>query len=140
MGSGLTAALLYYAAQDVEGIVVAVEAPAEVTVGDTLELRVTVTNTRDGRSLQLSDIDISEMYLEGFSVLSILPEAKSSQHVPIDNSQSYKFNMTIAPLETRDFLFQLRAEHPGDYWGDIDVCEGLRFITAEVETSVLPPE
>jgi len=136
--AGIAAILLFlaYASQDVEGVGVSVNGPTDVLVGQTFELNVTVTNERPRRVLALSDIDIAEDYLTGFTISTIEPRAKSSTHVSFDNSRSFTFEAKIPPGTSKSFLFTLRAEKPGLYRGDVDVCEGARFITGMAQTSV----
>ncbi len=128
--------LFAYLVQDVSGVAVKLDSPTEVVVGETFDLRVIVRNERTGENLELADIDIADEYLAGFTITSVSPEAKSSTHVPFDNSQSYTFDASIPPGESRDFVFTLRAESPGIYRGDVDVCEGALFISQIAETVV----
>jgi hypothetical protein len=57
-------------------------------------------------------------------------------HVPFDNRRSFTFDVSLPPGESRTFTFRLRAEKPVLNRGDVDVCEGLRFITGMAQTSV----
>jgi hypothetical protein len=120
----------------VKGAGVSIDGSTDVSVGETFELSVTVTNERPRKVLALSDIDIAEDYLAGFTVSTIEPSPRSSMHVPIDNSRSFKFDVRIPAGESRTFTFKLRAEKPGLYRGDVDVCEGARFTTVMAQTSV----
>ncbi len=129
-----------YLAQDVKGVAVSVDSPTDVVVGQTFELSVTVTNERPRKALALSDVDIAESYLAGFTVSTIAPRPKSNRHVPIDNSRSFTFGTQIPPRASRTFSFRLRAEKPGLYRGDVDVCEGARYITGMAQTSVKEKE
>jgi hypothetical protein len=122
--------------EDVQGVSVSIDGPTDVVVGQTFDLSVTVTNERPQKVLALSDIDLAEDYLQGFTVSSINPRPKSNQHVPIDNSRSFTFGVRIPPRETRTFTFTLRAEKAGLFRGDVDICEGTRFITGMAQTSV----
>lgn len=136
---GFVAALVLvfvYAAQGVQGVDVAVDAPLEVVVGETFQLQVTVTNKRPRKALALSDIDIADEYLAGFIVLNMEPKAQSTMHVPIDNSQSFTFGVEIPPGESKTFTFTLRAEKLGIYRGDVDVCEGFHSKTGMAQTLV----
>lgn len=129
-----------YLARDVEGVAVTVNGPTDVVVGQTFDLKVTVTNERPQEVLALSDIDIAEEYLAGFTVSTIEPRPTSNEHVPIDNSRSFTFGVQIPPGAARSFTFTLRAEKPGLYRGDVDVCEGVRFISEMAQTSVKEKE
>jgi hypothetical protein len=129
-----------YVAQDVKGAGVSVDGSTEVMVGQIFELSVTVTNERAAKVLALSDIDIAEDYLAGFTISSIEPRPKSSMHVAIDNSRSFTFDAPIPARQSKTFIFKLRAEKPGLYRGDVDVCEGTRCITGMAQTSVRDKE
>jgi len=87
----------------------------------------------------LSDVDIAEDYLAGFTVSSVSPTPKSNKHVPIDNSRSFTFGVQIPPRTAKSFKFKLRAEKPGIFRGDLDICEGARFTTEMAQTVVKEP-
>ena len=127
---------LSHVAKDVEGVVVTVNGPTDVVVGQTFDLEIIVKNERSGKVLLLSDVDIAEEYLAGFTVSSVKPTPKSNTHVPIDNSRSYTFSVSISPGTSQSFIYTLRAEKAGIYRGDVDVCEGMQFITGMAQTVV----
>jgi hypothetical protein len=133
-------AFIVHASKDVEGVAVSAESTADVVVGQTFELAVTVTNERPRKPMMLSDVDVAEDYLAGFTVVAMDPKPKSSQHVPIDNSRSFHFGLQIPPHTARNFKFKLRAEKAGTFRGDVDACEGTRFITCLAETVVKEKE
>ena len=133
---GVFVLFFHHVSKDLEGVDVDVSGPMEVVVGDTFDLKVSVANTRAKKTLSLSDIDIANEYLAGFLVVAVEPKQKSSRHVPIDNSQSYTFDVKIPAGETKVFIFTLRAVKEGVYRGDIDVCEGLQFVTKQAQTVV----
>ena len=127
--------------QDPEGLRVFVDSPTDVSVGQTFDLAVEVTNERPTKMLEVSDIDLSYDYLNGFVVVRAEPSPRSREdNVPFDNSRTFTFDQSIPPGETRSFVFTLRAETPGIYRGDVDVCEGLGFTTAMAQTVVKKPE
>lgn len=136
--AGVTAVvlLLAHVVQDPRGVEVSVTGPLDVAVGQTFDLTVTVTNRRPGKAVSLSDIDVAEEYLAGFTIAGVTPKPKSNTHVPFDNSRSFSFDVRIPPSQARRFTFTLRAEKQGVYRGDVDVCEGARFITEMAQTSV----
>jgi hypothetical protein len=136
--AGIAAVVLFfvYASQDPADVHVSVNGPTDVEVGQTFELTVVVTNDRPAEVLSLSDIDIAEDYLAGFTVSAIEPRPKSNMHVPLADNRSFTFGVEIAPGASRTFKFKLRAEKPGLYRGDVDVCEGVRFITDMAQTFV----
>jgi len=129
---------MFHISKDPEGILVEIHSPVEVVVGEQLTVDVSVTNQRSGKSVRLTDLDIAEEYLEAFSVLSTTPSHRSSEHIPIDNTRSFTFDRSIGPGETVVFSFELRAEREGIHRGDVDVCEGQRFLSKMVRTVVKP--
>jgi hypothetical protein len=127
---------IVHVSKNVEGVAVTVNNPTDVVVGQTFDLEVLVKNERAGKVLQLSDVDLDEVYLAGFTVSSVKPTPKSNMHVPIDNSRSYTFDVQVPAGATQSFTFTLRAEKAGIFRGDVDVCEGSQFITAMAQTVV----
>ena len=125
-----------HVAKDVEGVGVTISSPTDVSVGDTFKLEVTVKNERQGKVLELSDIDIADEYFNAFTVVSVTPTPKSDMHVPIDNSRSYTFDRKIQPGKTQVFTWELRAEKEGIFRGDVDICEGMQFVTKMAQTVV----
>src|SRR5262249_44792468 len=117
-------AFLVNASKDVEGGAVSADNVSDVVGGQTFDLQITVTNERPKKVMSLSDVDVAEDYLSGFTVVSIDPKPKSSQHVPIDNSRSFHFGINIPPHSAQTFKFTLRAEKAGNFSGDVDACEG----------------
>ena len=125
-----------HVSKNVEGVAVSVNTPSDVTVGQTFQLEVVIKNVRPRKALKLSDVDISDKYLSGFSVVSAVPPHKSSMHVPMDNSQSFTFDISLPAGASTNIVFNLRAEKAGLFRGDVDVCEGTRFITDMAQTVV----
>jgi hypothetical protein len=125
-----------HVSKDVEGVAVTINGTTDVTVGQTFDLEVVVKNERSGKALALSDVDLSDEYLAGFTVAKVTPAAKSSTHVPIARSQSFTFDMKIPAGASQTFVFTLRAEKAGIYRGDLDVWEGSQSITSMAQTVV----
>jgi len=136
LGGLLLVGLVLHVARDPAGLRAYVESPDEVKVGELFELRVVVANDRQGRGLKVSSIDLGESYLAGFVVRATEPSPKSSQRVSFDNSQSFRFDVPVPAGGTNVFTFRLRAARPGLYRGDVDICEGMRFLTVMAQTAV----
>ncbi len=127
---------LSYLGKDPEGVEVVVPGPIEVEVGETFQLEVQVTNRRSSGSLTVTSLDLDEGYLAGFAVLSTTPGHSASTHIPLDDTRSFTFDRAVAAGETATFTFELRAVQAGNYRGDVDVCEGPRFLSKMLQTSV----
>jgi hypothetical protein len=123
--------------QDPEGVAISVEGPLTVTLGEEFTLTVVVRNLREEEPFHLSEIDIAESYLDHFLILGTKPRAKSEMHVPLDNTRSFSYEVPVAPLQEKRFAFQFRSTAPGLFRGDVDVCEGTRFLTTSLQTEVL---
>jgi hypothetical protein len=136
LGAGAVGFFFYHVSQDVEGLSVSVNGPEEVSQGQAFDLVVVVKNERPKKALRLSDIDLAEEYLSGFTVSSVEPAYKASAHVPLDNKQSFTFDVSIPPGASRSFTFKLKARKAGLFRGDVDVCEGLQFKTEMLQTHV----
>src|SRR4029077_19497960 len=134
--AGATAIVLFvmHIAKDVEGLQINVKGPEEVVVGQTFDLEIVVRNERPKKAIQLSDIDLADEYLAGFTVSSVVPTYKSSTHVPIDDKRSFTFDLAVPPGQSRSFVFKMRAQKAGIFRGDVDVCEGTQFKTEMLQT------
>ncbi len=137
--TAIVAIILFIAhvSEDVKGVAINIKSPTEVVVGEEFDLEISVKNERKGEAFELSDIDIAEVYLDGFIVGFIKPTPKSNMHVPIDKSRSFSFDHDIPADSSQTFVFKLRAEKEGIFRGDVDVCEGTRFITNMAQTAVI---
>jgi hypothetical protein len=132
----LISLLVAHVAQDPKGMRIAIDAPATVARGQEFQLVVQVINERSKETLAVESIDIAEEYLKGFTVVSCEPAFTASTKIPIDESRSYEFKAHVPPGGTNQFSFKLQARKTGRYTGEIDVCEGMRFLTMVVETQV----
>ena len=92
-----TVLFFVYASKDPPSLRVQLRAPMEVKQGDTFDLAVEVVNERKNKPLKVSSIDIDEDYLKGFLVVSTEPAARGSQHVPVDDSRSFEFDVSVPP-------------------------------------------
>jgi len=140
--AGATGIVLFlvHVSKDVEGLQISVKGPEEVVVGQTFDLEIVVRNERPRKAIQLSDIDLADEYLAGFTVSSVVPTYKSSSHVPIDDKRSFTFDLAIPPSQSRSFIFKMRAQKAGVFRGDVDICEGTQFKTGMLQTAVKEKE
>lgn len=122
--------------QEISGVSIAVKSLSDVSVGQTFTLAVTVTNQRSRSVMSLTDIDLADDYLKGFTVLTTQPAPKSSESQSLLGSRSFTFDVEVPPGQSRNFVFSLRAEKPGLFRGDVDVWEGHRFVTNMAQTMV----
>lgn len=128
--------LLWYAAEDVQGVAVSIEQPESVKTGETFELAVKVANNRAKGLLKLSDIDIGKDYLSGFVVVSTEPAFKTSTDVPIIEMRSFTFDITIPAQQSKVVKFKLKATREGLFSADLDINEGARSLSTLLQTLV----
>jgi hypothetical protein len=151
IGCGVTAAVLlalaaaviaffWHVAQDPKDVTISIESPDTVALKEEFTVTVVVHNERTKRDFGLTDVDVAEDYLQGFLILGTDPKPKTSVHVPIDNKRSYSFNQPVKPGGTARFAFRLRPLKAGLHRGDVDVCEGMRFLTTQLQTLVEEPK
>lgn len=122
--------------KDLDGARIEIKSPLDVNVQQTFNLEITVHNQRPSKALQLTDLDLSEDYLNGFTVLEVTPSPKSNIRIPLENTRSYTFDIPISPGKSQSFVYTLRAEKEGIFRGDVDACEDLQFITEQAQTVV----
>jgi hypothetical protein len=129
-------ACVAYVAQDPQGMALSVECPVSVTAAEEFTLTVVVRNERGTERVVLGDVDITGDYLDNFLVLGTTPEPRSSSTVPVWGERSFTMNRDIPPGEELRVEFRLRARGPGVHRGEVTAWEGLRFLTAVLETEV----
>lgn len=119
-GAALALAGLLACAPPTE-IDVQVDAPREVPEGTRFEISARVRNLAAEPQV-LRDIDVADSYLEGIAIESTVPRFYELMHVPIDNSMSYTFDLSLEPGEEVSVTFHAIAKRPGLHHGTIDVC------------------
>jgi len=125
-----------HVAKDPEGMKISVNAPATVARGKEFELVINVVNERKDKPLKVSDVDIGEEYLKGFSVVSAEPQYVSSTKNGILDNRTFTFNHSVPPSSTNSIVFKLLGRKTGKYSSEIQVSEGMRMLTMIVETQV----
>lgn len=138
--AGVLGYLLANLVEDPKGLKVTLDSPDFVSVGKAFDLNIKVENTRDQRALQVTSIDIADDFLGAFLVVSATPQILSSEDVFLDNSRSFTFEIDIPPGESRTFTFNLRPLEAGLHRGDVDVCEGMKFLTVMAQVYVNPED
>ena len=132
------AGVLALAALDssVEGIEVALSAPAKVRRGDAFQISARVRNTASNTQ-RLVDLDIERSYLRGIAIRSAEPPWKESTDLLVLGT-SYTFDLPIEPGQELVLVLQATALHSGDFSGDFDFCinSEVRFLTQQARTVV----
>ena len=101
-----------------EGVTVGIAQPAEIRVGDTFDVVVTVGDSL-GRRRTIRDIDFYDPLLDGVSVVKVDPP-----YAAYDGSAGIATFTMEAPIEPNAFAtvtFTFKAEQAGFYAGDLDV-------------------
>lgn len=137
LASVIAAYFVYNWMKDPEDVTVTISAPEEVLLKEPMDLIVQIENTRSHKTFKLTDIDVAEDFLEAFLVVSTTQEARSNTNVPFENTRSFHFNEDIPAGESREYTFTLRPLKSGIHRGDIDICEGMNFLTEMAQVYVL---
>lgn len=123
--------------KDPEGVAISIEGPRTVSLGEEFTIAVVVRNLREKDTFKVSSIDLGESYLDNFLILGSEPASKSDEHIPVDNTRSFTFDESIPALQQQRFEFRFRPTATGLFRGDVDVCEGARFLTTNLQTEVV---
>lgn len=104
-----------------ENIEVAVDSPTSIKQGERFAISVSVRNT--GRSEQtLVDLDIADEFLKGVVIEGSDPPFSESEHIPLDNTISYSYDLAIPPGREISITLSAYAAYQGDYSGEFDFC------------------
>lgn len=127
---------IYFAAEEPD-VAVTTSVPAQCKVGDTITLRVEVTNTGSS-SQELIDLTLGHGYIDGFIVVSTTPPYTSSEDV--FGMRTLNYNIDIPAGATEVIEIELQAAQAGNWVGDLDVTVDslLSFKTQVVQTNVTP--
>lgn len=139
LGIGGCFVFVLYVSNLPEAVEVTVDAPGRVEEGEAFEIVARVRNTGQ-KPRTLVDLDLADEYLEGIAITDTEPDHTDSMHVPIDNTVSYSFGMTVEPGDEAVVTFQAHAAHAGDWSGDFDFCidSVVRCLPRHVRTVVTP--
>lgn len=100
--------------------------PSEATLGETLTMLVTTTNPHD-QAVTLDSIDIDDTFLDGFQVVTVVPEPTGTMHV--FGQRSWSFGTSVPPGQALEVRFTLKAVQGGHFSGDVDVCNPAQDFT-----------
>lgn len=136
---GIGACFVWVASQgaEPEDVEISVKGPASVATGESFTLQATVRNTA-AKEQTLVSLDIADAYLDGIVIRGSEPPFKDAQHIPIDNTTSYSFDLPIPAGGEVTVVFEAHAAHPGDHRGDVDFCinSEISFLSYPVRTLV----
>ena len=130
---------LAYVSNQPDAVEVSVDAPGQVTAGESFRIVARVRNTGRGER-ELVDLDVADEYLEGIVITGTEPDHTDSMHVPIDNTVSYSFGLPIPPDGEAVVVFEAHAAYAGDWAGDFDFCidSEVRCVSQHLRTLVTP--
>lgn len=104
-----------------KNIEVAIDSPTTIKQGERFDIRVRIRNT--GASVQtLVDLDIADEFLKGVVIEDSDPPFSQSEHIPVDNTISYSYDLAVPPGNEISITLSAYAAYQGDYSGDFDFC------------------
>lgn len=116
---GMIALFYFVFVRELPTLEASITSPASVTVDSTFDAVITAENPHSD-SIVLDSIDVEDVFLEGFQVVSVTP--KPSDTYSIFGYRTWEFNQAVQPGEMVEVTFTFRAVQPGHYTGDVDVC------------------
>jgi len=121
--------------EDSAGIMTWVDVPRTASIGDEINLRVSVKNTRESRVFEIDTLDIGRSFLDAFEIVSIEPKPKD---IDTDSDLSaLEYALTIKAGEELDFVLKIKATTAGNFIGDIDVWgTDSSFLTRYVQSQI----
>lgn len=122
---------------DPSNIVIRIEAPLRVSVGEQFEVRALIAN-ESRKDQKLVDVDISSSWLDGLVVMYTDPPFTSASYLKIGDEWSYSFKEAIPAGETLVVTLYCEALYPGDWAGDADFCinTSFNFLTQPLRTII----
>ena len=134
VGLSVVAAILFFLFAEFPMLESSVSMPAETSLGEVVTMVVATTNTHT-KSIALDSIDVGDSFLDGFQVVSINPEATDTLHV--FGMRTWFFSERVAPGDSLDVRFELKAVMEGHFSGDVDVCNRAQDFTTHIADIVV---
>lgn len=104
-----------------QGVRVAIDAPLRARVGEDFTVTVTVENTA-AEAQTLTSLDVADAWLAGVAIIGSEPAFSSSMHVPVDETVSYQYDLSIPPGQSVEIRLRASALKSGDFSDDVDAC------------------
>jgi len=120
-----------------QNVEIGITAPIQAKKGEEFVIVTTVKNTASEPQTLVS-LDIGDAYLNGIAILRTEPDFREASHIPIDNTMSYVFKLTIDEGNDVEVLLYAKAIKSGDHRSEIDFCinSEFSFITKPIRTIV----
>ncbi len=125
------------ATREPEQVALEVQAPTHGQVGEDIVVNIVIHNQAN-RSRVLDSIDLDDSLLNGLKVMETRP--RTTDIVPGAGFTSYYFEAPIPPAGSLPVRLVLRAQQPGLYQGDVDVCidSAVRCTTYTLNIQIAP--
>jgi len=119
---------------DPAGIMVWVDMPATVKVGEKLAINLLVKNTRKNKDFKIDTLDLAKKFTNGFEFISVEPKPRD-----IDKSMDtieLQYPLIVKAGEELKVKILLRAKFKGAFIGDIDFWEGDQVLIRHAQSVV----
>lgn len=122
---------------DPENVLVSIDSPPSVQLGDEFIIRFIVQNTAN-REQSIVSLDVDNSYFEGIYINEIVPESSEVYELGLVDMLCHSFDIAVPPGESREVLFYATALQAGDFQGDVDFCinRDSSFLTKSIRTVV----
>ena len=100
-----------------------------VQLDEEFTLTVNAANAEEA-PIVLDSIDIDDTFLDGFQVVDVQPAPSDTSHFM--GMRSWYFERSVAPGDTLQVQFTLRAVQEGHFSGDVGVCNPNQDVSTVV--------
>lgn len=115
----------------ISGLMISVQSPTEVRVGDKFDAIVSVSSTETGR--KIDHLSFDNVYLSGFSIVAAEPLAAPMKGTPIT---LFPYDLAFNAGDKKTIKVTFKAERSGIYSGDVKVWYGFNNCTTRIQTLV----
>ncbi len=116
-------------------LIVNVSAPASATLEGPVLITIEATNPHDDAVI-LDNVDVPDRFFQNLDIVAVRPSPSPESPVRGLFSQTWYFEISVPPQETRTVELDVVAKHPGAHVAEFDVCN----FYAECSSIVVPIE
>ncbi len=133
-------ALAVFFGRDPEGVVVNMDYPREVVVGEPFDVVMEIRNIGD-EDAEIGDLDLDQFlggsFLDGCDVVSTDPSMEMDVSVP--GFKSFHYNATLEAGDTHTVRFTVEAREPGNWGGTVGISVGHLLLEDRVNLVAVAP-
>ncbi len=102
-------------------LMVTASAPASATLVGPVVITIEATNPHDDPVI-LHNVDVPNRFFQNLDIVAVRPSATLESPVGGFGSQTWFFEISVPPQESRTVELDVVAKHPGAYVAEFEVC------------------